>query len=44
MNHAANILGLYVTAEMMHPVPQVAIKLALLSGPHVLGSSKTIHS
>lgn len=43
MKHAVNILGLYVTAAMMYPVPQVAIKIALLSGPHVLGSSKAIY-
>lgn len=43
MKHAANILGLDVTAAMMYPLPQVAIKLALLSGPHVLRSSKAIH-
>lgn len=43
MKHALNILGLYVTIVMMYPFPQVAIKIALLSGPHVLGISKAIH-
>lgn len=43
MKHAGNILGLCVTVVMTYPVPQVAIKLALLSGPHVAGSSKATH-
>lgn len=41
--HAVNTLGLHVTAAVMHPVPEVATKLVLFSGPHVPESSKAIH-
>jgi len=43
MKHAVNTSGLYVTAVMMYPVPEVAIKLVLFSGPHVVENSKVIH-